>query len=76
MGATVNNGQSLRIISGYINDLTIREIRIAFMDNTVTVLKTGQGQQTYTEYVLGKVSKVEKITAFNENNEVVYSYMW
>lgn len=74
LGLSLRDGRNCRLIGGYINDKSIKEICIEYKNNSVNIIKIGQKQNTYMDYIIGDINYVKEIVGFNVNNKEIYSY--
>ncbi|MCM3079116.1 hypothetical protein [Brevibacillus invocatus] len=74
--AGLNDGtaRDFKIISGYINELNITEIRIEYRNSEMKVIKIGENQKTYMDYVIGDIGSIKEIIGLDEKGIVIYKY--
>jgi hypothetical protein len=71
---TLADGRNCILLGGIINDKNIKEIQFEYKDNTIKVLKIGENQKTYLEYIIGDIGSVKEIIGYDNNNSLIYSY--
>jgi|GEM_PF-6122530 len=74
LSVLLKDGRNCRLQGGYINSNKIKEIHIESKNNTIDVIKLGQNQNTYMNYLIGNVDSVSEIIGLDQENEKVYSY--
>lgn len=68
------DGRNCILLGGIINDKNIKEIQFEYKDNTIKVLKIGENQNTYLEYIIGDIGSVKEINGYDNSNSLIYFY--
>lgn len=68
--------EDMRIISGFLNDPSIREIVIHYADGVTQTLKIKQEQQTFTAIKVGGKGALNSIEAYTESGKIIYQQIY
>ena len=74
--SALNDGtnRGFKIVSGYINQPKITEIRIIYADSEMKVIMIGKNQKTYLDYVIGDTGRIKEIWALDDTGKMIYKY--
>jgi hypothetical protein len=67
--------RDFKVISGYINDSNISQIRVTNRNSTMKVLSV-DGRKTYMDYLIGNIEYLKSIVAVDKKGNVIYEYRW
>ncbi|WP_103109186.1 hypothetical protein [Brevibacillus reuszeri] len=74
--SALNDGtnRGFKIVSGYINEPKIKEIRIIYADREMRVIMIGKNQKTYIDCVIGDTGSIKEISALDDTGKTIFKY--
>ncbi|MBB3114733.1 hypothetical protein FHS18_006891 [Paenibacillus phyllosphaerae] len=65
-----------QMVLGFINDKNIKRIVVRYSDDTTNILDLSNENKSFMDVTLGEIKKANLVTAYNENNEKVFEYIF